>query len=71
MRYDMKKLIAVLVAAAFAGTAFQAIAQGQPSAPTQAATPATPEKAQAKKSSKPAKSKKKAKSKKAKAEPKN
>jgi len=69
----MKKLIAVLVAAAFAGTAFQAIAQAQPSAPERSATTATtPDKAQGKKRYKPAKGKKKAKAKgKPKAEPKN
>ena len=68
----MKKLIAVLVAAAFAGTAFQAIAQAQPSAPERSATTATPDKTQAKKSYKRAKGKKRAKAKgKPKAEPKN
>jgi len=68
----MKKLIAVLVAAAFAGTAFQAIAQAQPSAPERSATTTAPEKTQAKKSYKSAKGKKKAKAKrKPKAEVKN
>lgn len=44
-RYHMKKLIAVIIAAAFAGTAFNAAAQAQkatPATPAQAATPATP-----------------------------
>jgi len=66
MRYDMKKLIAVLVAAAFAGSAFQAIAQAQPATPAtpaQSATPATPAKVAVKKAAKSEKGKKKAKAK--------
>src|SRR5882757_1348708 len=68
-RFQMKKLIAVLMVAAFAGTTFNVAAQtpATPATPAQAATPATP-KAESKKTAKSEgkkKAKAKAKSKKA------
>ena len=60
-RYHMKQLIAVIIAAAFAGTAFNAAAQAQkatPATPAQAATPATPaQKATPAKAAQPSKAK--------------
>src|SRR6266851_6842134 len=52
-RFQMKKLIAVLMVAAFAGTTFNVAAQtpATPATPAQAATPATP-KAESKKAAK-------------------
>src|SRR6266853_5336899 len=65
-RFQMKKLIAVLMVAAFAGTTFNVAAQtpATPATPAQSATPATPAKAQSKKTSK-SEGKRKAKAKKA------
>jgi hypothetical protein len=64
----MKKLIAVLMVAAFAGTTLNVAAQtpATPATPAQSATPATPAKAESKKTAKSeGKKKAKAKSKKA------
>ena len=60
----MKKLIAILITAAFAGTAFNAAAQAPatPATPGKSTTQAAPVKAEAKKSGK-SEGKKKAKSK--------
>jgi FlaG/FlaF family flagellin (archaellin) len=69
----MKNLIAVVIAAAFATTAFNATAQMQkatPATPAQSATPATPAKAESKKTAK-SEGKKKAKAKSKKAESKS
>ena len=68
----MKKLIAVLMVAAFAGTTFNVAAQtpATPATPAQSATPAAPAKAEGKKTAKSEgkkKAKAKAKSKKAEA----
>src|SRR6266853_5680514 len=71
-RFQMKKLIAVLMVAAFAGTTLNVAAQtpATPSTPAQSATPATPAKAQSKKTSK-SEGKRKAKGKSKKAESKS
>jgi hypothetical protein len=68
----MKKLIAVLMLAAFAGTTFNVAAQtpATPATPAQSAKPATPAKAESKKTAK-AEGKKKAKAKSKKAESKS
>jgi len=65
----MKKLIAVLMVAAFAGTTLEVAAQtpATPATPAQSATPATPAKAESKKTHK-SEGKKKAKAKGKKAE---
>src|SRR5882724_8449692 len=70
-RFQMKKLIAVLMVAAFAGTTFNVAAQtpATPATPAQAATPATP-KAESKKTAK-SEGRKKAKGKSKKAESKS
>ncbi|HYU70190.1 MAG TPA: hypothetical protein VEL09_12765 [Burkholderiales bacterium] len=68
----MKKLIAVLMLAAFAGTTFNVAAQtpATPATPAQSATPATPAKAESKKTAK-SEGKKRAKAKSKKAESKS
>jgi hypothetical protein len=68
----MKKLIAVLMVAAFAGTTFNVAAQmpATPATPAQSATPATPGKAESRKTAK-SEGKKKAKAKSKKAESKS
>ncbi len=68
----MKKLIAVLMLAAFAGTTFNVAAQppATPATPAQPATPATPAKAESKKTAK-SEGKKRAKAKSKKAESKS
>src|SRR5260221_9572614 len=70
-RFQMKKLIAVLMVAAFAGTTFNVAAQtpATPATPAQAATPAT-SKAESKKTAK-SEGRKKAKGKSKKAESKS
>jgi hypothetical protein len=65
----MKKLIAVLMVAAFAGTTLNVAAQ-TPATPAQSATPATPAKAESKKTAK-SEGKKKAKARSKKAESKS
>jgi flagellar basal body L-ring protein FlgH len=66
-RYQMKKLIAVIIAAAFAGTALNAAAQAQKATPATpaatSATPAQPAKAKADNGKKKSKGKAKAKGK--------
>jgi hypothetical protein len=68
----MKKLIAVLMVAAFAGTTLNVAAQtpATPATPAQSATPATPAKAESKKTAK-SEGKKKAKARSKKAESKS
>jgi len=68
----MKKLIAVLMLAAFSGTTFNVAAQtpATPATPAQSATPATPAKAESKKTAK-SEGKKRAKAKSKKAESKS
>ncbi len=68
----MKKLLAILMLSAFAGTTLDVAAQtpATPATPAQSATPATPAKAQSKKTAK-AEGKKKAKAKGKKAESKS